>query len=125
MRGQAASLRREVAGLLGQMTTYRAEELSLTSALMAASNAQTRVALEEEISERVARTRELKKRVDEFELSAIEAEIEYQIELYDDEGDARGLANALRDPEAYLKGEAKALSKQDEIDALRRLINGR
>ena len=125
MRGQAASLRREVAGLLGQMATYRAEELSLTSALMAASNAQTRVALEEEINERVARTRGLKKRVDEFELSAIEAEIQYQIERYDDEGDARGLANALRDPETYLKGEAKARSGQDEIDALRRLINGR
>ena len=125
MRGQAASLRREVAGLLGQMATYRAEELSFTSALMAASNAQTRVALEEEINERVARTRELKKKVDEFELSAIEAELQYQIEHYDDEGDARGLANALRDPETYLKGEAKAHSGQDEIDALRRLINGR
>ncbi len=125
MRGQAASLRREVAGLLGQMATHRAEELSLRSALLAASNARTRVALEGEINERVVRTREVKKRIDEFELSAIEAEIRFQIERYDDEGDARGLANALRDPEAYLKGEAKARSGQDEIDALRRLIDGR
>ena len=125
MRGQAASLRREVAGLLGQMATYRAEELSLRSALLAASNARTRVALEGEINERVVRTREVKKRIDEFELSAIEAEIQFQIERYDDEGDARDLASALRDPETYLKGVAKADSNQDEIDALRDLINDR
>lgn len=122
MRGQEATLRREVAALLGQMATCRADELSLRSALTAASNRLTRVALEKEIEERVERARGLDKRIEEFDLSAIEAEIKHQVERQGTERDARDLARALEDPEAYLQAEARVFSREAEIAALRRLI---
>ena len=123
MRGEEATLRREVAELLGQMATYRADELSLRSALMAASNTRTRVALEMEIEERTERARELDGRIEKLDLSAIEAEIQYQIETHRTERDVRDLATALGDPEAYLLAEARVFKQEAEIAALRELIN--
>ena len=120
---QAASLRRHVARVLAEMATNRAEELSLRSAVMAASNTRTREALEEEITSRVERIRELKQRVEGFELSPLESEIQQEIERYDAELSARGLERVLSDLVVdHLRTEAR--SGQSEVEALRRLING-
>ncbi|MCY3932466.1 MAG: hypothetical protein OXH70_12170 [Acidobacteria bacterium] len=108
---------------MAEMATNRAEELSLRSAVMAASNTRTRDALEEEITNRVERIRELKKRFEDFELSPLESEIQQEIERYDAEPSARGLERVLSDLVVdHLRTEAR--SGQSEVEALRRLING-
>ncbi len=122
MRGQEASLRHEVARLLGRLAEYRAEELSLESALAAASNRRTRTLLEVEIADRRKRIGGLEERIAAMELSAIEAEIHYQLGSYDSERDARDLAEALKDPVEYLSVQQRTRTR--EQDALRRLING-
>ncbi len=122
--GQSDMLRAEVAGLLGQMATNRAEELSLRSALTAASNTRTRDALEEEIADRVGRVGDLAKGIEKLDPSALEAAIRQQIEQYDAEGNVRGLERELSDlVKAHLRAE-RARSGQEDVDALRRLING-
>lgn len=106
LRDRAASIQGEVAGLLGQMATNRAEELALRSALKAAENTGTREALEEEVASRVRRIEELKERVEGFDPRIVEAVVRRQLE---ERGSRRG---------------SRARSLQDEIDALRHLING-
>lgn len=105
LRGRAASTQGEVAGLLGQMATNRAEELALRSALKAAENTATREALEEEVASRVRRIEELKERVEGFDSPLVKAVVRQQLE--------RGSRKGQR-----------ARSLLDEIDALRHLING-
>lgn len=103
--GRPASVQGEVAGLLGQMATNRAEELALRSALKAAENTGTREALEEEVAIRVRRIEDLKERVEGFDPHIVEAVVRQQLER-----DSR-------------RGQ-RARSLLDEIDALRYLING-